>query len=202
MYDGDKEILAFVERIPGLSKLTESLKLPTIDGLSEDQVRSAFIDLWLWQAMRKHAIKLQHTPENVVGAGGSSGIREWNGKFSRKVTALLEARGLKQWLKNDYVKVCEPAMRGVFAPGATGTYYLQAAKIALDVDDKAEWIRCERCTSVSPRNHYSEIGAVIARATRSRSTQRTTRCFAAAKPFIAGCGSGSATRMTPTHRIS
>jgi hypothetical protein len=83
------------------SKLTESLKLPTIDGLSEYQVRSAFIDLWLWQAMRKHAIKLQHTPENVVGAGGSSGIREWNGKFSKKVTALLEARGLKQWLKDD-----------------------------------------------------------------------------------------------------
>uniref|UniRef100_Q07PM3 DEAD/DEAH box helicase domain protein n=1 Tax=Rhodopseudomonas palustris (strain BisA53) TaxID=316055 RepID=Q07PM3_RHOP5 len=134
------------------NKLAEILKLPPIDGLSQDQVRSAFIDLWLWQAMRKHAIKLQHTPENVVGAGGSSGIREWNGRFSKNVAAILEARGLKQWLKNDFVKVCEPAMRGVFAPGATGTYYLQAAKLSLDVDEKAEWIRCERCTSVSPRN--------------------------------------------------
>lgn len=133
-------------------KLAQGLKLPTIDGMSEEQVRTAMVELWLWQAMRKHAIKLQHTPENVVGARGSSGIREWNGKFSRVLQTLLESRGLKQWLKTDYLKACEPALRSVFAPGATGTYYVQAAKVALDVDGKAEWIRCERCTSVTPRN--------------------------------------------------
>ena len=133
-------------------RLAEDLILPTIDGMSEEQIRTAIVELWLWQAMRKHAIKLQHTPENVVGARGSSGIREWNGKFSRKIQTLLEDRGLKQWLKTDYVNACEPALRSVFAPGATGTYYVQAAKVALDVDGKAEWIRCVRCTSVSPRN--------------------------------------------------
>src|SRR5690606_39059129 len=104
-------------------KLAEGLILPMVDGLSEEQVRTACIELWLWQAMRRHAIKLQHTPDNAVGASGSSGIREWNGRFSRKLTKLLENRGLKQWLKPDYVNACEPALRGVFAPGATSTYF-------------------------------------------------------------------------------
>jgi ATP-dependent helicase YprA (DUF1998 family) len=133
-------------------KLAGALKTPIIEAMSEEEVRTAIIELWLWQAMRKHAIKLLHSPENVVGARGSSGIREWNGKFSRKIQGLLENRGLKEWLKTDYVEVCEPALRSVFAPGATNTYYVQAAKVALDVDGEAEWIRCERCTSVSPRN--------------------------------------------------
>jgi ATP-dependent helicase YprA (DUF1998 family) len=133
-------------------KLADGLKLPAIPNLSEDQVRAALLALWLWQAMRKHAIKLQHTPVNVIGGRGSSGIREWNGKFSRKLTGLLEARGLKQWLKSDYIAACEPALRAVFAPGATTSYFVQASKVSLDVDKSSEWIRCERCTSVSPHN--------------------------------------------------
>ena len=36
------------------------------------------------------------------------------------------------------------------SPGVTT--FIQASKVALDVGDKADWIRCERCTSVSPRN--------------------------------------------------
>ncbi|CAN7216594.1 DEAD/DEAH box helicase [Mesorhizobium sp. LjNodule214] len=133
-------------------KLNDGLRLPAVAGMSDDQVRAALVELWLWQAMRKHAIKLQHTDQAIVGAHGSASIREWNGKFSRKITKLLEDRGLKAWLKGDYVNACEPALRGVFAPGASGTYFVQAAKVALDVSDKAQWIRCERCTSVSPRN--------------------------------------------------
>ena len=104
------------------------------------------------QAVRKHAIKLQHTPDNIVGARGSSGIREWNGRFSQVVSKLLEARGLKAWLKGDYVNRCEPALRAVFSPGVTSNFFIQASKVALDVGDKADWIRCERRTSVSPRN--------------------------------------------------
>lgn len=133
-------------------KLGEALRLPTITNLTGEGVRAALLELWLWQAMRKHAIKLQHTPANVIGGRGSAGIREWNGKFSRKLTALLEVRGLKQWLKSDYVTACEPALRAVFAPGATTSYFVQASKVSLDVDRNYEWIRCERCTSVSPRN--------------------------------------------------
>lgn len=133
-------------------KLAEGLQLPAIEGLAEDEARTALIELWLWQAMRRHAIRLQHTPDNIEGARGSAGIRAWNGKFSRKLAALLEGRGLKQWLKGDYLTACEPALRDVFAPGATGDYFVQAAKVVLDVDGTAEWIRCERCTSVSPRN--------------------------------------------------
>ncbi|WP_448040525.1 DEAD/DEAH box helicase [Bradyrhizobium liaoningense] len=133
-------------------KLADGLKLPAVANLSEDQVRAALLELWLWQAMRKHAIKLQHTPVNVIGGRGSAGIREWNGKFSKKLTGLLEARGLRQWLRGDYVTACEPALRSVFASGATTSYFVQASKVSLDVDKNSEWIRCERCTSVSPRN--------------------------------------------------
>ncbi|TPK87367.1 DEAD/DEAH box helicase [Mesorhizobium sp. B2-4-17] len=133
-------------------KLHEGLKLPVLQGMSVEDTRTALVELWLWQAMRKQAIKLQHTPDNVVGARGAVGIREWNGRFSQKVSKLLEERGLKAWLKGDYVNACEPALRSIFSPGATGPFFIQAAKVTLDVGDKAEWIRCERCTSVSPRN--------------------------------------------------
>ena len=133
-------------------KLQQDLVLPAVEGIDANAVQVALIELWLWQAVRKHAIKLQHTPDNIVGARGSSGIREWNGRFSQVVSKLLEARGLKAWLKGDYVTRCEPALRAVFSPGATSSFFIQASKVALDVGDKADWIRCERCTSVSPRN--------------------------------------------------
>ncbi|MGE0677728.1 DEAD/DEAH box helicase [Pseudolabrys sp.] len=133
-------------------KLKDALKLPALQGMKEEDVRVALIELWLWQAMRRHAIKLQHTPDNVVGAQGWSGIREWNGRFSGVVSKLLEARGLKVWLKGDYANACQPALRGVFGQGAGDSFFVQGSKIALDRGDKAEWIRCERCTSVSPHN--------------------------------------------------
>lgn len=133
-------------------RLNDQLVLPTIAGMSDDEVRNALVELWLWQAMRKHAIKLQHTPSNVENAQGASGIRQWNGRFSKVLTKLLEARGLKMWLKNDYLISCEPAMRSIFSHGEIGPFYVQASKVMLDSGEKAEWIRCERCTSVSPRN--------------------------------------------------
>jgi hypothetical protein len=113
-------------------KLKDGLKLPTIQEMKEEQVRTALIELWLWQAMRRHAIKLQHTPDNVVGAQGSSGIREWNGRFSRVVSKLLEGRGLKTWLKGDYANACEPTLRSVFGQGAGDSFFVQASKVALD----------------------------------------------------------------------
>jgi hypothetical protein len=133
-------------------KLKDGPKLPTIQGMKEEDVRNALIELWLWQAMRRHAIKLQHTPSNVEDAKGSSGIREWNGRFSGVVTKLLEASGLKAWLRGDYANACVPALRSVFGQGAGDTFFVRASKIALDKGEKAEWIRCERCTSVSPHN--------------------------------------------------
>lgn len=133
-------------------RLKDGLKLPTVEGVKEDDVRSALVELWLWQAMRRHAIKLQHTPANVSGARGSSGIREWNGRFSGVLSKLLEARGLKSWLKDAYTSTCLPSLRSVFGQGAGDTFFVQASKVALDRGDKAQWIRCERCTSVSPHN--------------------------------------------------
>jgi hypothetical protein len=133
-------------------KLKDELKLPTLQELKEEEIRTALIELWLWQSMRRHAIKLQHTPDNVVGGQGSSGIREWNGRFSGVVSKLLEARGLKTWLKGDYANACGPTLRNVFGQGAGDTFFVQASKVALDAADQAVWIRCERCTKVSPRN--------------------------------------------------
>ena len=94
-------------------RLQDGLKLPTLKGAKEEEVRAALVELWLWQAMRRHAIKLQHTPNNVVGGQGSSGIREWNGRFSGVITKLLEAQGLKTWLKGDYTNVCERVRRQI-----------------------------------------------------------------------------------------
>ena len=91
--------------------MQQDLVLPAVEGIDANAVQVALIELWLWQAVRKHAIKLQHTPDNIVGARGSSGIREWNGRFSQVVSKLLEARGLRAWLKGDYVTRCEPALR-------------------------------------------------------------------------------------------
>lgn len=135
-----------------VSKLEAGIDVPPIDGLSKEQARSALIQLWIWQAQKKHGIKLQHTPINVEGARGSSGIRPWTGKFSRKFATLLEERGLKQWLKGDFAKEVMPLLREVFSPGATGDFYVLGSKVALEIDPNTQWIRCERCTTVSPRN--------------------------------------------------
>lgn len=133
-------------------RLKETLVLPPVVGLTDDGARTALVELWLWQAMRKHAIKLQSTFKNIEGAKGSSGIRAWNGRFSQVNRKLLGERGLAAWLKGDFARVCEPALRAIFSDGEPGDYYLQASKVVLDPGKTSEWLRCERCTSVSPRN--------------------------------------------------
>lgn len=133
-------------------QLKETLVLPAISGLDDDAARTALVELWLWQAMRKHAIKLQSSFQNIEGAKGSSGIRRWNGRFSQVIAKQLGDRGLKAWIKGEYASVCEPALRSVFSDGEPGDYFLLASKVALDPGGTSEWLRCERCTSVSPRN--------------------------------------------------
>ncbi len=133
-------------------QLKEALVLPPVAGLNEDEARAALIELWLWQAMRKHAIKLQSSFKNIEGAKGSSGIRPWNGRFSQVNAKLLAERGLKVWVKGDYASACEPALRAVFSDGEPGDYFVVASKVALEPGATSEWLRCERCTSVSPRN--------------------------------------------------
>ncbi len=149
--------LALATLRPKLTKteekqLSQTLVLPAVAGLTEEDARTALVELWLWQAMRKHAIKLQSTFKNIEGAKGSSGIRPWNGRFSKINSQLLSDRGLKTWIKSDYPNVCEPTLRAVFSDGEPGDYFLQASRIALDPGETSEWLRCERCTSVSPRN--------------------------------------------------
>ena len=133
-------------------QLKEALVLPPIDGLDAEAARAALVELWLWQAMRKHAIKLQSSFKNLEGAKGSAGIRPWNGRFSQVIAKQLGDRGLKAWVKGDYASICEPALRAVFSDGEPGDYFLVASKVALDAGETSAWLRCERCTSVSPRN--------------------------------------------------
>lgn len=133
-------------------RLNHGIKLPLVDGMAPDEVRTSLVELWLWQAMRKHAIKLQHTPSNIEAAKGSSGIRLWNGKFSQAITKALEQRGFKAWVKGDFLTNCEPVLRAVFSHGEQGDYHVQAGRVTLDPGDTTEWLRCERCTKVSPSN--------------------------------------------------
>ena len=92
--------LALAMLRPKLTKIEENilrkaLVLPPIAGLDDEVARTALVELWLWQAMRKHAIKLQSSFENIEGAKGSSGIRKWNGRFSQVIIRQLGERGLK-----------------------------------------------------------------------------------------------------------
>ncbi len=139
-------------------RLNDELKLPIVDGMAPDEVRTSLIELWLWQAMRRHAIKLQSTPSNIEAATGSSGIRLWNGRFSQVITKGLEQRGLKSWVKGDFLACCEPVLRAVFSHGEKGDYHVQAGRATLDSGDTTEWLRCERCTKVSPSNKL--LGAI------------------------------------------
>lgn len=131
-------------------RLRTDLKLPQVEGASEDEVRDALVCLWLWQAMSKRAIRLTHTPFSLQEASG--GIYSWNGKFSDELSKVLRAQGHGAWLKNDFLKVCEPALRSVFAHAVPGGYFINAAKIKVEVAPGDNWIRCERCTSVAPAN--------------------------------------------------
>lgn len=147
--------LALAKLRPKLTKfetqrLRTDLKLPQMSGTSEDDVRDALICLWLWQAMSKRAVHLSHTPPDLIDAAG--GVHTWNGKFSEEVQKLLKAQGYGNWLKNEFLKVCEPTLSAVFGYASPGGYFVNAAKVKLDVAPDDEWMRCERCTSVAPAN--------------------------------------------------
>jgi ATP-dependent helicase YprA (DUF1998 family) len=133
-------------------QLKDALVLPIIAGLDDEAARDALVELWLWQAMRKRAIKLRSSYKNLEGAKGSAGIRPWNGRFSQVIAKQLGDRGLKAWVKGDFASVCEPSLRGIFSDGEVDEYFILASKVSLDPGATAEWLRCERCTSVSPRN--------------------------------------------------
>lgn len=134
------------------NQLVDALVLPAVTGLSADEVRDALIELWLWQAMRKHAIRLQYTLPNIDSAKGSAGLRLWNGKFSKVIADGLGRRGYKNWVKNDFITNCEPVLRAVFSHGEQGDYQVKGARVVLDAGDTSQWLRCERCTKVSPSN--------------------------------------------------
>lgn len=141
-----------------ITRLRDELVVPTVAGLTDDQTREALLDLWLWSAMRKHAIRMQHVHADLEGASGAASIRRWNGNFSQKVQALLKSNGLQDWLKKDYPAKCAPVLRAVFAPGETGDFYVQASKVSLELGDEVGWMRCERCTTVSPQNPLLKQG--------------------------------------------
>ena len=178
------------------SKLTESLKLPAIDGLSEDAGRAPHLSssgcgrqCASTRSSFSTLPKMWTAPVDLRASGsGTADSQPSNREATRGDVAS------RQWIKDDYASVCEPAMRAVFAPGEHGRLFLQASKIALDAGDKAEWLRCERCTSVSPRNALLGDRCGYCGGTAKAVDPANDAVFRSRKAFIGGCGSGSATR--------
>lgn len=131
-------------------RLTSDLRLPQVEGADGDAVRNALVELWLWQAMAKRAIRLEHTPPGLENA--NNGAYVWNGNFSERLSRVLKAQGHGNWLKNNFKQHCEPGLKAIFGRASADGYHIAASKIRLEVAPNDGWMRCERCTSVAPAN--------------------------------------------------
>ena len=141
------------------SKLRSELNVPTINGMGEDEVRSAVVGLWLWSALRKRAVKLRGTPAGIESDSRPPVLRKWNGSFPQEVQKILNARGLRTWLKGSFVPNGLPVLKSIFCDADAGAeFFLRGNKVALAPEGEVRWVRCERCTAVSPANPLIATG--------------------------------------------
>jgi len=150
------EALALGSFGPRLSKNARKtladLDVPVVKGLNAEAVLAAVIDLWLWTAVRRRALKLNNVDGGLEGIWGSSGYTHWNGRLTPETVEALNAAGLKAWVV-DFHKTGVTRLRAALAESGQGDrFYIRGSSVALKSAQALVWLRCEVCTAVAAEN--------------------------------------------------
>lgn len=127
---------------------------PEPRALSDDERRSALLDLWLNHAVLSHAVYLPTTPSDWLDATTGAKIKRIKATFPPFVKDLVGAKWFNTHLR---ARAGAPSVWGkfiatVFATNETANgFILRASKLRVE-SDNVEWRRCGTCTTAQPAN--------------------------------------------------
>ena len=151
--------LALAAFKPNLAPADEGsfAQLPTPPGpahLDEHERRLALLELWIADAVRRHALYLPTTPSEWLDSDVGVKIRRVNGRFPEMMKHLVGTKWFNANLRAGHGK--EPQwvqfITNTFAisPTANG-FFLRAARVRI-VQDGIAWRRCDTCTTAQPES--------------------------------------------------
>lgn len=127
---------------------------PVPADLGEDERRLALLDLWLNNAVLRHALFLPTTPSEWLDSttGSKIRIRRTNAAFPTFVKDLVGTRWFNANLRGGASTEWGRFISKVFGVNETANgFILRASKLRV-VSEGIEWRRCDTCTTVQPHN--------------------------------------------------
>ncbi len=138
----DKSALATLPVPPGPSHL------------SDDERRSALLNLWVADAVARHALFLPTTPSDWLDSSFGATIRRVTGGFPRSLKDIVGTRWfnanllVRAGMKPPWLAF----VTKTFGTNATANgFILRAAKLRV-VGNGVTWRRCDTCTTAQPEN--------------------------------------------------
>ena len=127
---------------------------PEPNDLDEDERRLALLNLWVADAVLRHALYLPTTPSEWLDAETGARIRRVKAAFPGIVRDLVGARWFNANLRvrSGIPSLWTDFIRRTFAVNETANgFILRAAKLRV-VRDGISWRRCDICTTAQPKN--------------------------------------------------
>lgn len=125
--------------------------------LSEDERRHALLDLWVTDAVLRHALYLPTTPSDWLDSSAGAKIERIKASFPKFAKDLVGTRWFNANLRGTSAS---PSPWGQFIAQTFATsetangFILRASKLAVTTAG-LEWVRCETCTTAQPANPLS-----------------------------------------------
>lgn len=122
--------------------------------LSEGERRLALLELWLVDAVRRHALFLPTTPSNWLDSDVGARIRRVKGTFPKMVKDRVGTRWFNKNLRarsGNQPPWVEFISRTFGANPTANGFTLRSAKVRI-VREGISWRRCDTCTTAQPEN--------------------------------------------------
>jgi ATP-dependent helicase YprA (DUF1998 family) len=132
-------------------------KLPAPPGptdMSEEQLRLALLDLWVYDAVLSHSLFLPTTPSDWLDAPTGAKINRTKATFPMFVQDIVGTRWFNANLKSSAANPTPWASFLTKTFGANPTangFILRAAKVRVATEG-IQWRRCDTCTTAQPYN--------------------------------------------------
>ena len=127
---------------------------PEPSHLSAHELRLALLDLWVADAVSRHALFLPTTPAEWLDSGAGAKIRRVKGAFPGMMKELVGSRWFNANLRvrrGSQPPWVQFITRTFGVLGTVNGFVLRASKLRV-VRDGISWRRCNRCTAAQPEN--------------------------------------------------
>jgi ATP-dependent helicase YprA (DUF1998 family) len=124
---------------------------PTPQGLSDEEKRSALLDLWVRAAVAAHAVFLPTTPSDWLDSDEGARIRRIKAAFPAPTKELVGNAWFNAHLNGSSKPWVEFVTR-VFARDTTANGFIVRASRLFIAIEGIEWRRCDKCTTVQAVN--------------------------------------------------